>query len=391
MRCSEPEEEGRLWGGARAVPARGVSGVAAGAGAADPGSPCRCPDCVDTAECGMRLLVLWCGELPETYTSTPSRDPPRGFRASPALAASAGSTDENESLAPASSLPLSAWGRCRTPLGLQTGGLGRRMRRADAGLRRGLRAVSEGRGSLARSTLARCTCAVAPAPAGSCCPSPQPPGPWFSHPVHLQCSEHFNPAWKHSQYFFRQCDRLHRQPLRCTASPCPDAATALGSNAAGERDLIFRRASITSSMLDSRLRQSTQRQPVQNTLAAKQSQYSFRQRLRLQVHLLQLPAPLSGAGSWEPGPTTNMPPRCAPPPAPAPFPRALGNTGSGSPSGGGGGGTRDPEMISLRIGERLLVWLSFCSSGDETREVRCLRRLGGVSLSTFSLSPRLGV
>jgi len=37
----------------------------------------------------------------------------------------------------------------------------------------------------------------------------------FLQPSHLQSSEHFIPAWKHSQYFFKQPDFLQLQPFAC--------------------------------------------------------------------------------------------------------------------------------------------------------------------------------
>lgn len=49
----------------------------------------------------------------------------------------------------------------------------------------------------------------------------------FLHSLHLHCSEHMTPAWKHSQYFLRHPLFLQWQPRMCLARG--DAVSAAAS------------------------------------------------------------------------------------------------------------------------------------------------------------------
>ena len=125
----------------------------------------------------------------------------------------------------------------------------------------------------------------------------------FLQSSHLHLSVHLTDAWKHSQYFLRQCDFLQRQPRACapTGLSC-SSSTILGANALELRCLMLSTACCVSMASQSNskhapttltlvlltrsrsgscwpsLAQSKHLQPPQRSPAAKHSQYSFRQR-----------------------------------------------------------------------------------------------------------------
>lgn len=111
---------------------------------------------------------------------------------------------------------------------------------------------------------------------------------WFLQPSHLQLSPHFIPAWKHSQYFFRQLDFLQWQPFEwCSTS-------IFGMNARGFLSIndsiaLFLYCSYISVLWHpTQLQVSSQVRP-----SLKQSQYSLRHLVFLQLHVVLL-APVLG-------------------------------------------------------------------------------------------------
>merc|ERR1712078_518162 len=102
------------------------------------------------------------------------------------------------------------------------------------------------------------------------------------------------PAWKHSQYFLRQADRLHAHPLRwrragfgwpAPASPVGGSEVTLGAKACGLRCSMAFRVAATVSLCSSLFSQFWHVHPLQKRPAARHSQYSLRHLDRLQLHL----------------------------------------------------------------------------------------------------------
>lgn len=107
------------------------------------------------------------------------------------------------------------------------------------------------------------------------------PSSRFLQSKHLQFSPHFMPAWKHSQYFFWQCDFLQWQPLEWCFSE-----SILGTKAKGFLSIKESIALFLYSEWFSELWQSMQLQPSwQRRFSLKQSQYSFRHLVFLQLQV----------------------------------------------------------------------------------------------------------
>lgn len=79
----------------------------------------------------------------------------------------------------------------------------------------------------------------------------------FLHYSHLQFTPHFSPAWKHSQYFFKQFDFLQWHPFACCSS------SIFGLNASGFLSINVSIALFLSSSQLLRLWHPTQLQPSQ--------------------------------------------------------------------------------------------------------------------------------
>lgn len=112
----------------------------------------------------------------------------------------------------------------------------------------------------------------------------------FLQSTHLQFSPHVAPAWKHSQYFFRQPLFLQLHPLLCRAGAATSSIVpaTLGLNALGLRSNTASTAPWRTSSFALLLQQSLQLQLSQYTPDAKHSQYSFKHLEFLQLHCFRL-------------------------------------------------------------------------------------------------------
>mmetsp|Transcript_14068 Transcript_14068/g.39980 ORF Transcript_14068/g.39980 Transcript_14068/m.39980 type:complete len:246 (-) Transcript_14068:602-1339(-) len=131
---------------------------------------------------------------------------------------------------------------------------------------------------------------------GVLCLSPPGGFPVLTLPqfTHLHTSEHFTPAWKHSQYFLRQLLFLQWHPFLCRGVMSPSETplcVIFGVNAMGFRCLMLFRVSSTTCRLASVLQQSWHEQSEHSRPAAKHSQYSFKHFDLRQLHRSD-PAPL---------------------------------------------------------------------------------------------------
>lgn len=135
----------------------------------------------------------------------------------------------------------------------------------------------------------------------------------FLQSAHLQLPPQRMPAWKHSQYFFRQPDFLQLQPLQCaTGSSWRWTGWILGIKACGLRYTVASAACCRAGSWSAVFWQHAQLQSRQYRLLAKQGQYSFRQR-----DFLQLQAACSVGRSRGDGMADESTLRLTPPPAAA--------------------------------------------------------------------------
>ena len=105
-----------------------------------------------------------------------------------------------------------------------------------------------------------------------------PHSPTFLQSSHLQCSPQLSPAWKHSQYFFKQADLRQLHPFACCS------ASNFGLKASGFLSIKVSIALFLSTSYSSVLWHPTQlHSSPQTWFSLKQSQYNFRHLVFLQL------------------------------------------------------------------------------------------------------------
>ena len=107
-----------------------------------------------------------------------------------------------------------------------------------------------------------------------------PHSPTFLQSSHLQCSPQLSPAWKHSQYFFKQADLRQLHPFACCS------ASNFGLKASGFLSIKVSIALFLSTSYSSVLWHPTQlHSSPQTWFSLKQSQYSLRHWVFLQLQV----------------------------------------------------------------------------------------------------------
>lgn len=118
----------------------------------------------------------------------------------------------------------------------------------------------------------------------------------FMQSTHLHLVPQMTPAWKHSQYFSKHSDRLHRHPMLwplcgdapARATPCPPLTEILGLKAFGFLARVSLIALSRTAAKSKLFWQSVQLHPSQNNSLAKHSQYNLRHRDFLQLQGFRL-------------------------------------------------------------------------------------------------------